>query len=519
MSEEVRSSLKSAAKGTVLVFAGMAVSQLLWFFSRLLIARNISAEDLGIYSLMLAIVSITSLVASLGLWDGSTRYISVLSGQGRKGEADSVQRSSLIIGGMTGTAACLLLLILSQVLSRHVFYKPELRVPLMVASLFIPFNVVAMVLASVLRGYRVIGPKVYFMDMGQPFFFFLFIAVIFLLGMPFIGIVWAYVLSIIAVCLLIALFGFREKVIMPVAPVIWKKHVAELLKFSIPVLMMDVMFLIFRMVDTLMLGRYAPAGDVGVYSIAVSLAFFIILPLMALEFVYMPIAGELYAKKRSPELERTYQVLTKWIFSATLPVFFILFFFPEMTILFLFGDQYVDASQPLRILTAGYLFFVFMGTNSMLLLVLGHSKAVMKVSAAGAMLNVLLNYILIKLVGLGMQGAAISSFVSFFVVSSGYSAILYRLSGIHPIAASYLKPVTGSGVIGLGIYVVAKSLPLHSWMLPVYFLLFICGYLVSLVFTKSVDESDVHLFETILKKTGVAPEGVQRIAGRIRKYC
>jgi hypothetical protein len=55
-------------------------------------------------------------------------------------------------------------------------------------------------------------------------------------------------------------------------------------------------------------------------------------------------------------------------------------------------------------------------------------------------------------------------------------------------------------------------------MLPVYFLLYICGYLVSLVLTKSVDENDVLLFETILKKTGVAPEAVQKIVGRIRKY-
>jgi O-antigen/teichoic acid export membrane protein len=232
MSEEVRSSLKSAAKGTALVFSGMAVSHILWFLTRLLIARNISAEELGIYSLMLAIVSITSLVASLGLWDGSTRYISVLSGQGRQGDADSVQRSSLMIGGMTGIAACLLVFFLSQVLSRHVFYKPELHVPLMVVSLFIPFNVMAMILASILRGYRIISPKVYFMDMGQPFFFLLFLSVIFLSGMPFIGIVWAYVLSIFAACLLIAVFGFREKVVMPDVPVIWKGHVAELLKFS-----------------------------------------------------------------------------------------------------------------------------------------------------------------------------------------------------------------------------------------------------------------------------------------------
>ncbi len=145
-----------------------------------------------------------------------------------------------------------------------------------------------------------------------------------------------------------------------------------------------------------MLGRYGTAEEVGVYSVSVSLAAFLTLPLVALWYVYMPVAGELYAKNRSSDLARTYQVLTKWIFSVTLPVFFILFFFPEMTITFLFGERFADSAAPLRILSLGYLFTAFMGTNSMLLLVMGLSKAVMKISAAGAVLNIILNYILHK---------------------------------------------------------------------------------------------------------------------------
>lgn len=229
----------------------------------------------------------------------------------------------------------------------------------------------------------------------------------------------------------------------------------------------------------------------------------------------MPIAGELYAKARSPELAKTYQILTKWIFSVTLPLFFILFFFPEMTITFLFGDRFTDASLPLRILLLGYLFIVFMGTNSMLLLVMGHSKAVMKVSAAAALLNLLLNYVLIKHAGLGMHGAAISTAVSMIAITSGYSFLLYRFSGIQPISAVYLKPVIGSSVIGLLIYGVAKSIPLYYWMLPVYFILYICGYMASLILTRSIDEDDIMLLETLLNKLGVAPVITKKITDSI----
>ncbi|MCL5022891.1 MAG: hypothetical protein M1497_05945 [Nitrospirae bacterium] len=50
MSEAIHSLLRTAAKGTALVFAGMAASRDLWFVTKLLIVGNLSKEDLGIYA-------------------------------------------------------------------------------------------------------------------------------------------------------------------------------------------------------------------------------------------------------------------------------------------------------------------------------------------------------------------------------------------------------------------------------------------------------------------------------------
>lgn len=515
MSVGVNSLLRTTVKGAALIFTGMVISQVLWLITKLLIVGNLSKDDLGIYTLVIAIVSIIAPLASLGLWEGSTRYISIFSGQGSKEDVDSVHRSSLLIGAIAGTATCISLFLLSGIISRHVFYKPELSLPLMAVSLFIPSYVMTIVLASVLRGYGIISPKVYFIDIGQPLFFLIPLGFIFIAGLPFISIIYAYAVSMVVVYALTAWYGYLKTGIGPFAFFGGGGHIGELLKFSIPVLAIDIMFLIFRWIDTLMLGRYVSAGVVGVYGVSVTLAAFLSLPLLALDIVYMPIAGELYARNRSPELARTYQVLTKWIFSVTLPIFFILFFFPEMTITFLFGERFGDAALPLRILSIGYLFTAFMGTNSMLLLVMGLSRAVMKVSAAGTLLNILLNYILIKHLGLGMQGAAISSMVSFIAISSGCAVVLYRRSGMHPIVSVYLRPVLGSAVIGGIIYAVAKSLPLHFWMLPVYLFLYIFGYLALLILTRSLDAEDVFLFGEILKKAGVPPETARKFIGHI----
>jgi O-antigen/teichoic acid export membrane protein len=516
MSETVNASLKTAAKGTAFVFVGMIATNALWFVTRLLVVRNLSKEELGIYTLVVAIVSIVSMMAGLGLWEGSTRYISVFLGQGRKEDADAVQRASLRIGAIAGVAACAGIFIFADVLSRHVFYKPELAGPLMVMSFFIPSYVMTLILASVLRGHGNIGPKVYFMDVGQPFLFLVLLCLIFLLGLSFMSVIYAYVLSMAGAFVLTALYGLSRNRISPFA-LGGGTHVRELLKFSVPLLVVDVMLLVFRWADSLMLGRYGTAGEVGVYSVGISLAILLTLPLFALEAVYMPVAGDLYAKDRFPELARTYKVLTKWVFSVTLPLFFILFFFPEITITFLFGDRFGDAVLPLRILSVGYLLTSFMGASSVLLLVFGLSSAVMKIATAGTFLDVLLNYVCIKHLGLGMEGAALATSISLTAVSFGYSFVLYRHSGIHPFAPGYLKPAVGSAVIGAVIYAAAKSLPLYFWMLPLYFLLYVGGYMVSLVFTRSIDPQDVFLFGEVLKRAGVASEATQNIMARISK--
>jgi O-antigen/teichoic acid export membrane protein len=517
MSEAINSSLKTVAKGTALVFSGMAVSQALWFVIKILLAGNLSREDFGIYSLIIAIAAMVSLVANMGLCEGSTRYISILLGQGRQEDSDRVQRSSLMIGTITSAASCAAIILLAGVLSRHVFYKPELFVPLMVISLFIPADVLASILAAILRGRGIISPKVYFLDIGQPLFFLILISPVFLFGFPFISIIWAYVFSMMMVSVLMAVSGHRNAGINPFSALSRGTggYAGELMRFSIPVLSMQGMSLILRSADTLMLGRYDSAEQVGIYSIGVSLAALLSLPPIALGFAYMPIAGELYAKNRASDLAKTYQVLTRWIFAATLPIFFILFFFPEMTITFLFGDKFLDSAHPLRILSLGYLIYAFMGSNSMMLLVMGRSKEVMKVSAAGAMLNVLLNYILIKHVGLGLYGAALSSMVSFIVISGGYSFVLYRHNRMHPIASGYLKPVIGSALIGIVIYAAAKSLPLYFWMLPLYFLLYVCGYIASLFLTRSVHNEDIFLFREIMNTAGVAPDITEKIIRKI----
>ena len=94
MSEIVNSSLKTAVKGTAFVLFGLVVGMFLSFATKVLIVRNSTKEEFGIYSLAFAVVSIISLVSSLGLQQGVPRYVSIFLGEGKGDDADSISRVS-----------------------------------------------------------------------------------------------------------------------------------------------------------------------------------------------------------------------------------------------------------------------------------------------------------------------------------------------------------------------------------------------------------------------------------------
>src|SRR5208282_3524374 len=121
--------------------------------------------------------------------------ISQFISQNKLSDAGSIRKTSVQIGILSGITVCALLILLSAPISGYVFYKPALSGPLKVAALVIPFNVVTIIIIWIFRGYGLIRAKVYYMDIGIPFLFLFFLSIFLYLGLPFISILYALVLS------------------------------------------------------------------------------------------------------------------------------------------------------------------------------------------------------------------------------------------------------------------------------------------------------------------------------------
>jgi O-antigen/teichoic acid export membrane protein len=513
MARPLGAPLKAAVKGTTLVLAGMVAGRAMWFAIKVLIVRNLSVEDFGLYSLTLTILAVVSALAPLGAGAGAVRYITLHTGQDRREEARAVSRAALHIGLASSTAFFLLTFVLADLAARYVFYKPELTSSIRIIAVSVPLTVMTGLLLNILRSHGFIRPRVYYMDIGHPLYYLSFLGVLSLPGFSYKGVLFAYVLATALVFVSVASYGYGKLTISPV-PLRKGREYRDILAFSLPLMAAGIGGLVMTWTDILMLGRYVASAEVGFYNIGMSLARLLLLVLMAAGFIFFPLAGEMFARGQRAELQRTYQVLTKWIFMATLPLFYVVFFFPETTIRFFFGPDLLQAALPLRILAAAFIFHVFVGPNILLLTAAGRSRPIMNIFLGTATLNVALNWVLIKHLGMGTEGAALATLVSYALLNIMASFVLYRGYGLHPFSRAYLRPLLGSGVAAVLLYALAKSLPLHMWMMPLYLLAFLGGYVLSLLLSRSVDEEDLQLLHEVRNRLGLKLHWLEHILER-----
>jgi len=66
------------AKGTGIIFTGTIIEKLFGFVTVIIIVRYFNQSEYGIYSLALVILNIFALISTLGLQEGSSRYIACL---------------------------------------------------------------------------------------------------------------------------------------------------------------------------------------------------------------------------------------------------------------------------------------------------------------------------------------------------------------------------------------------------------------------------------------------------------
>jgi O-antigen/teichoic acid export membrane protein len=337
----------------------------------------------------------------------------------------------------------LLVIALSEPIALELFHLTELISVLKIIIIAVPFNAVTVVILFATVGFKTMKYRVYARDLIEPLFRVLIALFVFSLGWKIFGALFAFISSIVMSA--IFAFVFLKKL----SPSIFQKkptpiyETKALIGFSWPLLFVKMLDFLIFWIGILMLGYFRTSHDVGIYGPTQRTAILLWIIFTCFNSIFAPIISDLYNRKELGKLGNLFKIVTKWIFSFSLPGFILLIFYSE-EILYLWGKEFVEGSLCLIILSAAYLFLSAVGPVRHMIMMSGRTKINLINSIIGFISVISLNLVLVP--KYGMIGAAVATAFSICVVSVLGLVEVYVILKMHPFRLDFLKPLIAGGV-------------------------------------------------------------------------
>ena len=407
------SSMKTVVFGAGILFFNSIFMFLFRFVYRIVSSRALGPETYGLVVLGETILNILVLVSLLGLNQALSRFLPELMQEGKFARVRGILAvsfvSSLVLSGILG----LLLYLFSDMISVGIFGNSNLSFVLFFMALALPFYVGIMILTKTFIALR--KPKesaiitTFLRNGGQ----LLLVLLLLLVGFSLRAYLWIYVISS-AIAFLIGFWMLYKYLRMKIGI---SRHVEMDFKrtfsYAIPLFMTGFFVQMMGYIDMSLLGIFLPESYVGVYSVSISLATSFWIFLTSFSYIFFPVVSGLLAKGDYSHSRELYLVISRWIFTLSVPFAFGLILFAPQILTLLFGEAYATGYAALIILVMGYFFNVITGPASDVLKALGRVKFIFWFNVLMAGINLILNILLIPKYFL--VGAAVSTTFTLFL--------------------------------------------------------------------------------------------------------
>jgi len=421
------------SSNTAWLFGDRMVRMIVGLFIGVWLARYLGPERYGIYSYAIAFTFLFSPIRSLGMERVTVRELVK-----RPADAGSIMGSSIfpmLVGGVAAFSAAGILI---GVLRPGDSTVRILVLTIAAGMLFQSFDVVDYYNQSRVESRFTVLPKgVVFLGAS------VIKAMLILLGASVVAFGWIYgaELFFAAVALTVAYLMRRD---IP-APGRWKlsgPEVRGLLADSWPLMISSALIVINMRIDQVMMGSMLGNHDLGVYSVAVRLTelwYFIPIILQSTLMPSIVNAGQKSRELLDRRMYNYYRLMSALAYMAIIPMWLL----SGPLVLLLFGESYAGAIPMARWLLITVLFVNLGLARTVFLTTMNWTRLHMASSVLGALINVVLNFILIPVYG-GM-GAVIASLIAYWVQVHG-SCFLFpalRGTGMSMLKAMVLIPASG----------------------------------------------------------------------------
>ena len=365
------------------------------------------------------------MIAKLGMDTASIKVIASFATQKKWQSIKHYRKQVILVLTVTSIIASIILYFFAEPIAQYIT-PPE---NVLTLSSYIRLNAFFILPMSFfilnhqsLRGLKKIGDYSFFYWMSRPAFSAIIILIIIQFTLNDNVPICAFLSSLFLVSVLAHItFSLRlnaEQKKKEEDGIFHKMPIKSILLLSFPLMFAQSGQFIMAWADRLMLGgmTYDTLGmtsshHVGIYDVAFKLSMFVNIALTAVSSINAPKFAELYAMKDFERLEKVVHQSTKLIFWSTVPLLVVFFSFSTQ-VFFVFGPEF-DSKEGIFcfiILCSARMVSAFTGPAATLLQMTGRQVIFMKVLFVGAIINIVINYLLIPIYGI--QGAAIATMSS-----------------------------------------------------------------------------------------------------------
>ncbi|QED36849.1 oligosaccharide flippase family protein [Antarcticibacterium arcticum] len=257
--------------------------------------------------------------------------------------------------------------------------------------------------------------------------------------------------------LMAAVFVFRALVLMfyafslyiPKFSLHFPANINTVLRYSALILIAGSVAMILLDLDKVMIEHYMPIENVAVYGIAVYIATVISVPQKAMHQIVHPLTANMLNEKDKTGLEDLYKrsSLGLLVISA---IIFILIIVNLNQLYALIPEEYQISTAIVLLISLVKLYDNMLGNNNSILFNSDYYRLVLGVGVVLAILAFIFNMIFIP--QFGIMGAAIATFLAFFIYNTSKIYIVLQKFKMHPFTLKTGFILIVTGVLTAGFY-------------------------------------------------------------------
>jgi|Deesub1362A_J573_1020465.scaffolds.fasta_scaffold00052_75 O-antigen/teichoic acid export membrane protein len=460
------------------------------FITLPILTKTLSQE---LYGVWVQIMITTSLLLPFITVSFQVSVVRFLAGNENKQRVSSLFHSMLGIVFLNSLLFVLITFIFKDTLSSFIFGDPSFRTFVPLLGLWIMAEAIYIMSTSFMRAKN----KIKLLSLVNIGYAIPRILILYLVLVIFGGDIRLVLILYIITSIVFSLLVYLLEVVRTVGVFIemhnLKRTLKDLLKFSLPFIPNGILMWVLASSDRYFIVHLLSLSENAVYSAAYSLTSVLSLFYMPLGFVVYPLLVEFWEKGQKDIVRTLFEKSTRIYIFLVVPAIFGLYTLGPKLILILTTSDYTVSPAIILWISVGILFLGIYQINVYIIHLIKKTYYNTIIFFTAAIINVVLNYILIK--AIGIEGAAISTLISYLFLAS-VIAILARKE-IH--YAFDIKLMIKCIFASLIMFFVIKQIAINDiFTILIIIILGFSVYVILSIILKSITQEDINDIKHVL---------------------